>query len=533
AESKSGYAAIGKLIHQGLLRSFDDLVADMGGPEPETFRIPQRYFHWRCNSVEELIALGPVLARAYGIGLGNRLFPQDGWTQTVWRNGVCLLADGRTEASDDLSCQPTDDRGSLCALVSAEILRAAGQGPLAAVCVRRGLRRLSPAAFRDDCRDLLGGRGLLSECFLQMAGALRTLNADEVKAIAALLTRLDVLDEAQAGIFEQCASALRTESEATTPQAAAHALDVLWRAGLSDRVERRLKSLTAPPEPPMPPPFAYTYGASDDVYLPGATDGPPAVFGKARPATAEGVYRAALPGETPGYFPAPGTSQPDDGPDSPPEPPKPIQQEVRELKWLAMALTDRLKKLEGRLQSDEGEAAEAALPIPEPSATDAEQKAIVLGLEGYCPVALVQKRIWQRGKAEFSAVHHGRTYLLADKDALEAFLKKPDRYAPALDGNDPVLAVDKGATVAGRREHGAFYNGRVYLFSDEETFRTFDASPERYLESPQASADAATPPAHSEVTVEKIAAPADNQPTRAEKDTDIRGRSAAKCAGGT
>ena len=77
--------------------------------------------------------------------------------------------------------------------------------------------------------------------------------------------------------------------------------------------------------------------------------------------------------------------------------------------------------------------------------------------------------------------HRGRTYLFAGPKQRDCFDVAPDRYAPVLSGTDVVLAIEQGQTVLGRREHGAWFEGRVYLFSSEETLRKFDAAPYRYV----------------------------------------------------
>lgn len=104
-----------------------------------------------------------------------------------------------------------------------------------------------------------------------------------------------------------------------------------------------------------------------------------------------------------------------------------------------------------------------------------------LGLDGYCPVALSEREQWVPGDPRWGLIHRGRTYLFAGPAERDRFNAEPDRYAPALAGHDVVLAVEQGAMVPGRREHGAWFDDQVYLFSSEATFRKFDAAPERYV----------------------------------------------------
>lgn len=111
-----------------------------------------------------------------------------------------------------------------------------------------------------------------------------------------------------------------------------------------------------------------------------------------------------------------------------------------------------------------------------------------LGLDGFCPVTLIERSLvapsdahaWQRGDARWGAVHRGVTYLFVSPAEQKKFLQSPDRYAPALSGNDPVLAFEKGQLREGRREFGALSDGRMYLFVDETDFEIFKRDPRRY-----------------------------------------------------
>jgi YHS domain-containing protein len=103
-----------------------------------------------------------------------------------------------------------------------------------------------------------------------------------------------------------------------------------------------------------------------------------------------------------------------------------------------------------------------------------------VGLEGYCPVTLAERGVWVEGRAQWGARHRGRTYLFASAEQQKAFLADPDRYAPALSGDDPVLAFDAGKSTPGQRRYGVTYQARTYLFSSTETRDAFAANPQRY-----------------------------------------------------
>lgn len=103
-----------------------------------------------------------------------------------------------------------------------------------------------------------------------------------------------------------------------------------------------------------------------------------------------------------------------------------------------------------------------------------------LGLDGYCPVALMETGNWVEGQARWGARHRGRTYLFSGLEQQQTFLSDPDRYSPALSGDDPVAAIDGGKTSAGQRRYGVTYQKRIYLFESPETRAAFAANPQRY-----------------------------------------------------
>jgi len=127
--------------------------------------------------------------------------------------------------------------------------------------------------------------------------------------------------------------------------------------------------------------------------------------------------------------------------------------------------------------------ATAAASAPPLSAAPDTYGSMPLGLEGYCPVTLADRGVWTEGRAQWGVRHRGRTYLFAGPEQQEAFLTNPDRYAPALSGDDPVLAFDQGRAAPGRRAYGVTYQSRMYLFSSPETKAAFTANPDRYTTS--------------------------------------------------
>jgi YHS domain-containing protein len=220
---------------------------------------------------------------------------------------------------------------------------------------------------------------------------------------------------------------------------------------------------------------------------------PPASPWLTTPPTAAGVA-AAAPAATAGALPAPATpALPDTT--APAEPPKSLQAQF--LAAIQKPFTFWQKSPEVPKPSAAALAAAPptmppARPLPlgaVPSATTAAAPgpetpdtygSMPLGLEGYCPVTLAEKGQWAEGRAQWGARHRGRTYLFAGEDQQRAFLADPDRYSPALSGDDPVLAFESGTTSPGQRRYGVTYQSRMYLFSSPETRSRFAADPTRY-----------------------------------------------------
>jgi YHS domain-containing protein/thiol-disulfide isomerase/thioredoxin len=105
-----------------------------------------------------------------------------------------------------------------------------------------------------------------------------------------------------------------------------------------------------------------------------------------------------------------------------------------------------------------------------------------IGLDGYCPVQLVEKDRWQKGNRAWGVIHRGKVYLFAGPEEQHRFQADPDRYAPVNSGNDVVLALEVGHAVPGFREHGAKFDGHIYLFASEDTLKKFESNPPFYAE---------------------------------------------------
>lgn len=103
-----------------------------------------------------------------------------------------------------------------------------------------------------------------------------------------------------------------------------------------------------------------------------------------------------------------------------------------------------------------------------------------LGLDGFCPVRLVETQKWTPGDRRWGVIHQGRVYLFAGPNEQARFYANPDAYAPVNSGNDVIVALETGQAAPGLRQHGVYYGNRIYLFSSEQSLQKFEREPDRY-----------------------------------------------------
>lgn len=104
----------------------------------------------------------------------------------------------------------------------------------------------------------------------------------------------------------------------------------------------------------------------------------------------------------------------------------------------------------------------------------------LIGMDGFSPVSLGAERKWVKGDVRFAFEFKGITYHLASDRELEAFRKNPEDFAPRLLGCDPVTLLESDRAIPGKTDFGAFFDGDLYFFENEESRRRFKADPRRY-----------------------------------------------------
>lgn len=102
------------------------------------------------------------------------------------------------------------------------------------------------------------------------------------------------------------------------------------------------------------------------------------------------------------------------------------------------------------------------------------------GFQGFCPVALRDRRELTDSRPEFLSVYQNRTYELSSAEAKARFEADPARYAPVNSGNDVVLTTRGETEAEGSLTHAVWFKDRLYLFRTAETLREFNAEPTKY-----------------------------------------------------
>ncbi len=106
----------------------------------------------------------------------------------------------------------------------------------------------------------------------------------------------------------------------------------------------------------------------------------------------------------------------------------------------------------------------------------------LIGLEGFCPVLLHDRREWTVGSEKITADYRGIRYLFASEINRDLFLKNPGLYAPQDLGCDAVVLTDTHRAMTGSIRFGAFFDNRLYLFQSPENRAEFKKNPLKFVQ---------------------------------------------------
>ena len=117
------------------------------------------------------------------------------------------------------------------------------------------------------------------------------------------------------------------------------------------------------------------------------------------------------------------------------------------------------------------------------SGSDKRMMTTRVGLEGYCPVCIIDARKWEKGNPSIRSTFDGVTYYFPSTALKTKFDRTPERYVPALNGDCIVCLEKAGKRVAGSIYHAALHNQRLYLFPSAKEKQAFSAGPEAFEKS--------------------------------------------------
>lgn len=104
----------------------------------------------------------------------------------------------------------------------------------------------------------------------------------------------------------------------------------------------------------------------------------------------------------------------------------------------------------------------------------------LIGLDGYCPVAINSRRQWLRGRKDLAVTHQGVVYYLASEEEHRQFKQAPWQFVPKMLGCDPVKLLETLEAVQGSVQYGAFFDRQLYLFVDSESRTAFKRDPVKF-----------------------------------------------------
>ena len=141
----------------------------------------------------------------------------------------------------------------------------------------------------------------------------------------------------------------------------------------------------------------------------------------------------------------------------------------------------------GAVPANQGSSSRSAAPVVSNQGSSSRQTTSVMssavptiGLEGYCPVCIIEMNKWVKGDAQFKTAYDGKTYFFPGDKQLQMFLADPAKYTPAAGGDCVVCLANMKKRAPGNIRHSAMLLKRLYLFPNEELKQEFVANPKKY-----------------------------------------------------
>jgi YHS domain-containing protein len=105
-----------------------------------------------------------------------------------------------------------------------------------------------------------------------------------------------------------------------------------------------------------------------------------------------------------------------------------------------------------------------------------------IGLDGYCPVCIIDAKKWEKGSADYQAVYDDITYNFPNKAIKDKFVANPAKYVPALGGDCVVCYAKLGKRVPGTAKYAVRQDNRVFLFPSDKEREVFLKNAKDYVD---------------------------------------------------
>jgi hypothetical protein len=239
-----------------LLAPLDRLVASTNASagSQEEFSIPADQRTREANLSDSVALFTDWLLRQ-----SDELFEARSWPWTLARE-ACFTFQGKGRYTEEAltGVYESVETGPLGYLAVAEVLEHY-QPALARKFAARGLERLSAADFRRDCRLLLEGNSICSQCCQRLAARVRALDDDQLAAL------VKVESAARGEFIRECSRRLRAAKEEPVFEALAPALDAYWEQELREQVATALRAQAFDPARAFEEGLAAYQGSSPDM----------------------------------------------------------------------------------------------------------------------------------------------------------------------------------------------------------------------------------------------------------------------------
>jgi YHS domain-containing protein len=96
-----------------------------------------------------------------------------------------------------------------------------------------------------------------------------------------------------------------------------------------------------------------------------------------------------------------------------------------------------------------------------------------IGLDGNCPVCIIEANRWEKGSPYYKATYDRITYYFPNDSLKQKFVASPAKYVPVLGGDSVVSHENLGKRLPGSIRYGTRYADRVFLFPSEKELRVF------------------------------------------------------------